>query len=162
MAERERYRSTSFRSSVHSCSVQAPARGFTPPNSGCSNLFLLYKKKTDISYRTCRPSPGGEGEIRTLGSFYTTTVFKTVTINHSVTSPRYEKYCTMFFSIKPYFLICYLLQFLESAYSSLGLWFGKSSRTDEFTSPPARRETLKGCLETLRGGVPKWLKGTVC
>ena len=30
---------------------------------------------------------GGEGEIRTLGSFYTTTVFKTVTINHSVTSP---------------------------------------------------------------------------
>ena len=33
-------------------------------------------------------TPGGEGEIRTLGSFYTTTVFKTVTINHSVTSPR--------------------------------------------------------------------------
>ena len=30
---------------------------------------------------------GGEGEIRTLGSCNTTTVFKTVTINHSVTSP---------------------------------------------------------------------------
>ena len=30
---------------------------------------------------------GGEGGIRTLGSFYTTPVFKTGTINHSVTSP---------------------------------------------------------------------------
>lgn len=30
---------------------------------------------------------GGEGGIRTLGTFYRTPVFKTGTINHSVTSP---------------------------------------------------------------------------
>lgn len=31
---------------------------------------------------------GGEGEIRTLGTFYRTPVFKTGSINHSDTSPR--------------------------------------------------------------------------
>ena len=35
---------------------------------------------------------GGEGEIRTLGTVSGTTVFKTVTINHSVTSPISKYY----------------------------------------------------------------------
>ena len=35
---------------------------------------------------------GGEGEIRTLGTVSGTTVFKTVTFNHSVTSPRCHDY----------------------------------------------------------------------
>lgn len=32
---------------------------------------------------------GGEGEIRTRGTFYSTTVFKTVPLNHSGTSPNF-------------------------------------------------------------------------
>ena len=45
------------------------------------------KKQTKTLRKTEVLMLGGEGGIRTLGSFYTTPVFKTGTINHSVTSP---------------------------------------------------------------------------
>ena len=49
------------------------------PRRNAPRLFLTISQKVKI---------GGEGEIRTRGAISDTTVFKTVTINRSVTSPR--------------------------------------------------------------------------
>ncbi len=57
------------------------------PRVQMSRLFRSKKievKKTSVFL-------GGEGEIRTRGTIAGTTVFKTVTFNHSVTSPYYQK-----------------------------------------------------------------------
>ena len=55
-------------------------------------------RKNDIFYSACREKPqvclkvfGGESGIRTHGTLAGTTVFKTVTFNHSVISPCTER-----------------------------------------------------------------------
>jgi hypothetical protein len=53
-------------------------------------LVPTMRKPFDVLAEGLISKKSGEGGIRTLGAVAGTTVFETVTIGHSVTSPRFE------------------------------------------------------------------------